>query len=225
MKFTFAQAEEGFDNHINASIRGYSDLVDDVIAYSDYFVEEGTHVVDIGCSTGAMLRRMSERHTFSKNIYYIGIDIESDFQDQWTEQYANPNISYHLQDVREFDFKNCSLVTSIFTLQFMNREDRQSVVKAIYNGLNFGGAFIFSEKTYSKSAIINEMRTFNYYDYKKKNFSEKEILDKEYKLRHMMRLMSRDEIVTMLLTAGFSLQNIDTFWQNHGFTGFVAIKR
>ena len=42
--FTFAHREEGFDNHIDMSIRHYSSLVDDIVSMSDYFVEEGTEV-------------------------------------------------------------------------------------------------------------------------------------------------------------------------------------
>ena len=30
--FTFAHSEEGFDNHTEQSIRGYSDLMNDVIS-------------------------------------------------------------------------------------------------------------------------------------------------------------------------------------------------
>ena len=52
--FTFAHREEGFDEHIEKSIRGYSQLMDDVISLSRYFVENETNVVDIGCSTGKM---------------------------------------------------------------------------------------------------------------------------------------------------------------------------
>ena len=46
--FTFAHRQEGFDEHIDWSIRGYSDLLDDVINLSRYFVEDNTKVVDIG---------------------------------------------------------------------------------------------------------------------------------------------------------------------------------
>ena len=37
--FTFAHREEGFDEHINRSVRGYSDLLQDVISLSRYFIE------------------------------------------------------------------------------------------------------------------------------------------------------------------------------------------
>ena len=45
--FTFAHREEGFDNHIEKSIRGYSYLMNDVITLSRYFVEDNTNIVDI----------------------------------------------------------------------------------------------------------------------------------------------------------------------------------
>ena len=56
--FTFAHREEGFDEHIEKSIRGYSQLMDDVISLSRYFVENETNVVDIGCSTGKMTKAL-----------------------------------------------------------------------------------------------------------------------------------------------------------------------
>ena len=41
-KFTFATSEEGFDTHIDQSVRGYSNLWTDVLKFSEYFVEDGT---------------------------------------------------------------------------------------------------------------------------------------------------------------------------------------
>ena len=41
--FTFAHREEGFDNHIEKSIRGYNNLHDDVVNLSRYYVEDYTN--------------------------------------------------------------------------------------------------------------------------------------------------------------------------------------
>jgi len=226
-KFTFAQREEGFDNHIEQSIRGYSNLMQDVLKISEYFVEDNSNVVDIGCSTGKMLKAMIKQNTFAPKADYIGIEIEEDFYRDFTEdEIKNSNLHYYRGDVRDFDFgtNNCSLITSIFTLQFMQEDQRQSVIKQIYRGLKKGGAFIFSEKTIAENPKIQEIRTFTYYDYKRQFFTSDDILDKEKKLRHMMKLNNRNELVGMCATAGFEFQSIDTFWQNHAFTGFIAIK-
>ena len=164
-KFTFATSEEGFDNHIDKSVRGYSHLWGDILNLSKYFVEDYTQVVDMGCSSGKLLKGMIEQN--NKNIphaQYTGIEIEEDFFGDYShDEEKYHQLNYFRGDVREFDFQNCSLVTSIFTLQFMSKKDRLSVVEKIYEGLNDGGAYIFAEKTICENALVQDMLTFNYF--------------------------------------------------------------
>ena len=49
-------------------------------------------------------------------------------------------------------------------------KDRSKLISQIYDGLNVGGGFIFAEKLLCSNAKIQEMMTFNYYDYKRKTF-------------------------------------------------------
>ena len=223
-KFTFATENEGFDNHIDKSIRGYSHLWGDILTLSKYFIEDYTQVVDIGCSTGKLLKGMIEQNNeHIPNAQYTGIEIEDDFYGDYTfDENKHEQLSYFRGDVRDYNFQNCSLVTSIFTLQFMSPKDRQDIINKIHSGLNTGGAFIFSEKTFSCNPRIQDMMTFTFYDYKRKNFSDKEILDKEVQLRHMMKLNSKTELYKMLDTAGFEVHN---FWQNFNFMGAIALKK
>ena len=73
--FTFAHREEGFDEHIEKSIRGYSNLLEDVISMSRYFVENDTNIVDIGCSTGKLTKAMIEHNKdHCSHGKYVGID-------------------------------------------------------------------------------------------------------------------------------------------------------
>ena len=223
-KFTFATENEGFDNHIDKSIRGYSHLWGDILTLSKYFIEDYTQVVDIGCSTGKLLKGMIEQNNeHIPNAQYTGIEIEDDFYGDYKfDEDKHEQLSYFRGDVRDYNFQNCSLVTSIFTLQFMSPKDRQDIINKIHSGLNTGGAFIFSEKTFSCNPRIQDMMTFTFYDYKRKNFSDKEILDKEVQLRHMMKLNSKTELYEMLNTAGFEVHN---FWQNFNFMGAIALKK
>jgi tRNA (cmo5U34)-methyltransferase len=225
MKFTFAQREEGFDNHIEHSIRGYSNLWNDILKYSEYFVEDDSSVIDVGCSTGKLMKAMIKQNTFAPNAKYYGIEVEEDFFagfDEDEKEYSN--LKYFKGNVLDFDFKDATLVTSIFTLQFIPEHYRRDIVQKIYNGLRHGGAFIFAEKTAAEDPRIQEIRTFTYYDYKREHFSSDDILDKERQLRHMMKLSTRQDLISLCALAGFSFKRIDSFWQNHGFTGFIAIK-
>tara|TARA_X000000950_G_scaffold151988_1_gene186986 strand:+ start:1954 stop:2649 length:696 start_codon:yes stop_codon:yes gene_type:complete len=228
--FTFAHRDEGFDNHIDSSIRGYSNLLEDIIAMSRYFVENDTEVVDIGCSTGKVTEMMIEQNDFARQATYRGVEIATGFTKDLKERQISLKTKYPStkvvfdteEDVRFTPFYNCSLVTSIFTLQFMSKKDRAEVINCIYEGLNTGGAFIFSEKTISDNSQVQEMITFNYYDFKQKSFTAEDILTKEKTLRNMMKPNTVSEIETMIYDAGFPV--LQQFWRNHNFVGFIAIK-
>ena len=228
--FTFAHREEGFDEHIEKSIRGYSHLLNDVINYSRYFVEDDTNVVDIGCSTGKLTQALlEENEDHCTKATYVGVEIAEGFyndldgrHEHISSTYPWADVNFIKDDIRNYKFKNCSLITSIFTLQFMPKRYRKLVVKRIYDGLNCGGAYIFAEKTMCENALVQDMITFNYYDYKRKSFTTEDIMDKERTLRHMMKPNTWKEIEGMLTEVGFNV--IQPFWRNHAFVGALAVK-
>tara|TARA_A200000159_G_scaffold7647_1_gene6639 strand:- start:1261 stop:1956 length:696 start_codon:yes stop_codon:yes gene_type:complete len=228
--FTFAHREEGFDEHIENSIRGYGHLLEDIVSLSRYFVENDTNVYDLGCSTGKMTQRLIEAnydHCTDANWY--GIEIADGFQEDLVKREDaihefDPNawVYFEHEDIRDTEIHNASLVTSIFTLQFMPKRDRKQVIENIYHGLNCGGAFIFSEKTICENATFQDMLTFNYYDYKRKSFDTEDIMNKERTLRHMMKPNTWNELTDMIYNAGF--KDVQPFWRNHMFVGAIAVK-
>jgi len=223
--FTFAHRQEGFDDHIDMSIRGYSGLLDDVVALSRYFVEEKTNVVDIGCSTGKLTSRIvSHNEQFCPDANYVGVEIAEGFAADLEKRSKElPHASFLFpMDIRDYTFENCSLVTSLFTLQFMPYSCRKDILQRIYDGLNTGGAFIFSEKIDTTHSRIENMLRTVYYEYKKKSFDYDDIMTKELTLQNMLKPNSWKEIEDMLNSVGFDI--VQTFWQNHLFIGAIAIK-
>ncbi len=229
--FTFAHREEGFDEHINRSVRGYSDLLQDISSLSRYFIEDETTVLDIGCSTGkvteAMLRHNSDH---CKNAKWVGVEFADGFKKDLVKREASlkkegHDVEFQHLDIKKFrGWENISLITSIFTLQFMSKKDRMEILRNIYSGLNEGGAFIFAEKTICESALVQDMITFNYYDYKRAvgKFTTEDIMDKERTLRHMMKPLTWEQVEHMVRYAGF--RTVQPFWRNHAFVGAIAIK-
>ena len=225
--FTFAHREEGFDEHINWSIRGYSDLLKDVIAFSRYFVEDDTNVVDIGCSTGKVTQALMEYNKdHAPQARYVGVEVAEGFFDDLNKRGdtlgKTGSVEFVFDDIRNYRFNNCSLVTSIFTLQFMSKKDRARVINEIYQGLNFGGGFIFAEKIDCENARLQDMMTFNYYDFKREKFDYDDIMTKEQTLRNMLKPNTWKEIEDMLDFAGFKA--VEQSWRNHNFVGAIAIK-
>ena len=229
--FSFAHRDEGFDNHIDQSIRGYNNLHADVVAMSQYFAEDDRNVVDIGCSTGKTIyEMMKQNNSFAPHAKYTGVEYASGFagdMERRAEQIGDEELGicrFINDDIRDFQFEDCTLITSLFTLQFMPPSCRKDLVKRIYHGLDWGGAFIFAEKTVSEDARIQEIMTFRFYDHKRQHFSGDDILEKEVELRHMLKPNTWRELHSLLMTAGFDSKKIQPFWQNHLFVGAIAIK-
>ena len=228
--FTFAHRQEGFDEHIDWSIRGYSNLLDDVINLSRYFVENNTKVVDIGCSTGKLTKRVMEHNNdVCPSANYVGVEVAKGFFDnmdkrktELNKKFPKLSLEFIKDDIRNYKFENCSLVTSLFTLQFMPYSSRETVIQNIYDGLNEGGAFIFAEKIDTTHSRLENMLRTIYYDFKNKKFSYEDIMTKEKTLQNMLKPNSWIEIENMLDSAGFKA--IQSFWQNHLFIGAMAIK-
>jgi|TARA_E500000178_G_C16764451_1_gene636285 tRNA (cmo5U34)-methyltransferase len=214
MKFSFATTPEGFDNHIKKSIRNYEDLVSDTITFGNYFIEDNTNVYDLGCSTGRLLHQIKENQK-NIDVNYIGLETCLGFE-------KFKDIEIHNEDIRHWTYQNASLITSIFTLQFIPLKDRAKVIESVYHGLNEGGAFIFAEKIQMQNSKLHEMMIFNYYDYKRKHFSEKEILEKEKELRNIMKPVTKKQIEEEL--SNWNWRHVDVFWQSGLFVGYLAIK-
>ena len=83
--FSFSNFADEFDTHIENSIRGYTDLRNDVVGMSKFFIEEGTQVLDIGCSEGTLLERIAGDCPVG-DVDFIGCEIEKSFLEQWKKR-------------------------------------------------------------------------------------------------------------------------------------------
>ena len=219
-KFSFTNFSKKFDEHINSSIRGYSTLRDDVVSISKYFVEDDTYVLDLGCSEGTLLRSMCEQNDHTETSQFIGVDVNESFQQHWND---TNRIRYVVDDITTMEFpKDCSFISSLFTFQFISERQRTPLLKKIYNSLVEGGGFVISEKLNSNFGKFQNMMDFLYYDFKKNNFSEKQILDKEIELRHLSKLTDENRFIHQLRNCGFN--EIQTFWRNFNFVGLICLK-
>lgn len=226
LKFSFARFADGFDDHISKSIRGYSDLLDDCVGISQYFVEDRSCVVDIGCSSGNLLGKLvGHNREHAPRATFIGLDIEESFSPQWKALEALA-VQIQVCDVRDYAFPdNCSFVTSIFSLQFIPSRDRLAVMKKIHEALRPGGALFIAEKILLQDSKIAEIVRSIYFEFKSRHFSESEILAKEQSLRHQLKPWTETKLLQALESSGFLPGDISSVWQNHAFKAFLAIKQ
>lgn len=222
--FSFAEHAPTFEAHIHNSIPSDDRRRWWMLKLGRCYVQPGTRVIDVGCSTGADLVSIRDDIQPSRpDVDYIGIDLENGFAPQWREREA-PNLKFEVCDALKFNrFNNMSLALSSFALQFIPERHKIGLLQRVHDGLVEGGALLIAEKSLAASAAIQDAVTFGYYDHKRERFTAAEILDKEASLRGFMRPWTKAQLTAALLSVGFV--EIDTFWQDGPFVGIVAVKR
>jgi len=207
-----------FDKHILESIPNYDVLFSSINKLTDYFRNDSKKIYDIGCSTGNLLNYIARTTNFKGEM--IGLDYSINLL---PKENQFPNIQFiHYNLNNSYVFNNASIIFSIFTLQFLLKENRLKLLKSVYDGLCKGGAFIIAEKVYAEVGSIQDMFTFAYYDYKKESFTEKEILDKETDLRLILKPNTTEENLNLFNEAGFS--KCYCFWKYFNFEAYICIK-
>src|SRR5258708_3771427 len=108
--FAFADHAKEFDKHISTSIPSYTGLRELCAGLSRRFIQPGTTVIDIGCTTGSLLRSVRDYNQPGRpGVRYVGIDIETKFSDQWCAKEAS-DIEFAVADARPYEgFINLSL--------------------------------------------------------------------------------------------------------------------
>jgi tRNA (cmo5U34)-methyltransferase len=216
--FSFDTIDE-FDKHIATSVSNYESIEPLINSLAEHFVEPDDNIYDLGCSTGGTLYGLS-LHGTCEGVSYVGYDISDNLLP--TENIPT-NMAFFKRDITDpkIKFFNTSFIMSIFTLQFIPREKRETLVQKVYHSLNPGGAFIVCEKIYMANGMYQSMFNSSHYDYKLRTYTAEEILDKQNTLRTIMRPLSDYSNIEMFRNAGFK---VETFWQSLNFKGYLVIK-
>ena len=208
-----------FNEHIRKSIPLYDDIQKDIADMSVYFSQSGSNIIDIGTSTGNLINKLYTLNN-NRNINFIGIDNETDMINNCLNQYKN--INFKLCDALDYDYTNSSIVTSMLSLQFMSKNKRKSLIENIYKGLNEDGVLFIVEKVKNDIIDIHDIYNDIYYDFKRLNLNDTEILDKNMSIRGIMKPLTLKENIEMLENAGF--EKIDIFFKKLNFVGIISIK-
>ena len=214
-----------FDAHINKSVPLYAQAHELALELSDFFVKKNCYVYDLGCSTGTFIRKLHLRHSKKQGANFIGVDsieemivkARSSSKDEFEE------LSFVLDDIVTIDLAKSSLITSFYTIQFIDPQLRQLIIDKIYRSLVWGGAFIMFEKVRAQDARFQDIMTQIYNEFKLSNgYSPSEIIAKSKSLKGILEPFSTQGNVDMLKRAGFT--DIMTVFKYGPFEGFMGIK-
>ena len=225
--FTFdAQVVEVFPDMISRSVPGYNTIIDTIGRLSQRYVTDNSNVYDLGCSLGAATLAMRQAIT-AKNCQLIGIDNSAAMVERckmhvnaFKGQTPVEIVEGNMQDLA---IENASMVVLNFTLQFIEPEQRQSLINKIAEGLKPGGLLLISEKISDSDEVCRDLLTDLHHDFKRANgYSELEIAQKRTALENVMLTDTLDVHQQRLTQAGFS--HISPWFQCFNFFSLIAIK-
>ncbi|MBN2340074.1 MAG: carboxy-S-adenosyl-L-methionine synthase CmoA [Deltaproteobacteria bacterium] len=225
--FSFDQTVvEVFDDMLSRSIPGYGAVLHQIGAMAKRFVMPNTNIYDLGCSLGAAT--FSVRSCVDAvGCRIFAVDSSREMMDRFERRLKRHvgviPVSVECADISDIIIENASLVIMNFTLQFIDTEQKSSILKQIYNGLQPGGAFLFSEKIVFEDAEEQVVQESLYYDLKRHNgYNDLEISQKRDALENVLKLESPTRHQQRLKAAGFS--EIYQWYRNLNFASFLAVK-
>lgn len=229
--FSFdARVANVFNDMISRSVPGYQQILEMLPTLARQFRSNNANYYDLGCSLGAGLLAMSEGLK-NLNSTLIGVDNSSAMIDQ-AQANLSPlsdilggdlTIEFLKQDLLNTRITNAAIVLMNFTLQFIPIEKRDGILKAIYSGLNNGGALILSEKIKFDDSRTNQVLIDIHHQYKSdQGYSELEIAQKRDAIINVLIPETLDTHVSRLEKVGFSV--ITPWVQNLQFISILAIK-
>ncbi|GAB0156945.1 carboxy-S-adenosyl-L-methionine synthase CmoA [Chryseobacterium sp. Alg-005] len=215
-----------FDDMVSRSVPFYDELQRMTSELAGNHAQPGSHVYDLGCSTGTTMLLMDK--TVQEGIRFIGIDDSEEMILKCREKLdnfkLNRDVDLQVADLTQtVPVQNASVVTMVLVLQFIRPINRLNIVKKIGDGMVKNGVFILIEKVLTEEKSFNREYIDYYYDFKRRNnYSELEISQKREALENVLIPYKTSENINMLHEAGFDEAEVFFKWYN--FTGIIAKK-
>ena len=215
-----------FDDMAGRSIPFYREVINISGALAEKFLPENGTVYDIGCATGNTLIFLA-KHLQGRNIRLIGYDPAEAMINKAREKSAvftySHAVEFKIDNCENCSLENADMVILNYTLQFIDRDKRDSVIKKIYDSLKPGGILLLSEKLRQSDKAVEEFNTETYESFKSGNgYSYLEIANKRQALEKVLNPDSLSGNLNLLERNGFSRIEILFKWLN--FTTFAAFK-
>tara|TARA_R110000744_G_C19323380_1_gene557841 strand:+ start:996 stop:1661 length:666 start_codon:yes stop_codon:yes gene_type:complete len=207
-KFDFSNVDD-FDNHIKLSIPNFETLDTIFSRITKEFAQPESYVLDLGCSTGRYLHNLDK----IEDTNYVGFDIVN-FKDR-RDGFSYQNLDIEEALIKYLD-KNVSTIVCMFMLQFLGQAKRNRVVNLLKKYIDKGTIILLSEKVYLEDTRLQTLLHRLHIQEKRKNFSDKEILDKDNQLSLSMFCKTQKELDKELNMIGDTTK----IWQSYNFMGY-----
>jgi len=213
-----------FDDMLARSVPHYADMLNLTVDFALKYATNSKVIYDLGCSTATTLLEIYKKS--DKDLTLIGLDSSKAMLRTANNKSCayKANLNLICGDILNEPLQISDVVISNYTLQFIRPIQRETLVNKIYNSLEDGGVFIFSEKIISEDKKLHKLYIDEYYKFKRtQGYSDFEIAQKREALENVLVPYTEDENKQMILKAGFS--HVETVFKWVNFATFIAIKQ
>jgi len=215
-----------FPDMIKRSVPGYTTIIPMIGLITEQYAQENSYCYDLGCSLGASTLAM--RHGLkNKQCKLVAVDNSPSMLERCNHYIELDNdttpVTQLCADIRNLDFKPCSVVTLNFTLQFLPPKDRDSLLKKIQNALLPGGVLILSEKIcFDEKSEQSHLEELHWLFKKANGYSDLEVSQKRSALEQVLLPNTLEEHKTRLSNTGFD--TVHLWYQCFNFMSLIAFK-
>jgi len=198
--FKFEELSD-FDSHIINSIPNYTGLLELIQAVAKDYIEKGSIVYDIGCSSGSLLNTFKD---YGAELY--GVDVVD------IRKYKNFKFIRDTGTSALSATNKINVIFAIFVAQFMGLDKNMFFVNLIKH-INNGAVCFFAEKIILNDNKLNASIQKSLLIHKRKSFTDTEILNKEEDLSGIMHPLTSSQLNNALLKH----VSYTEIWQSYNF--------
>lgn len=215
-----------FPDMIRRSVPGYETVIAMLGVFASQYVTDNSNVYDLGCSQGAATLAV-RRHIQRSAVNIMAVDNSEAMIERCrinvSADLSPTKVECRCEDIQDTPITNASLITLNYTLQFIPLEQRDRLLKKMFQGMNSGAALVLSEKIAFDDAVQQHNFTQLHHEFKSLNgYSDLEISQKRQAIENVLIPETLAVHEKRLKQAGFS--QVRCWFQCFNFASFIAIK-
>lgn len=220
------QVVKVFPDMIARSVPGYELVVPMIGLLARRYAQPGSNIYDLGCSLGAASLAMAAA-VRAEGVQIIAVDNSAAMVTRFGKLLEGRSegvpIRIDQQDILATPIENASVVVLNYTLQFIDREQRQDMLNTIASGMRENAALILSEKIRFTDPDEQAQQTAWHHDFKRtQGYSELEIAQKRDALEDVLRPDTEASHYERFQRAGLGRPR--RWFQCFSFASYVAFK-
>lgn len=220
------QVVKVFPDMISRSVPGYELLLPMIGLLARRYAQDDSRIYDLGCSLGAASLAMSMALR-SGGVDIVAVDNSEAMVNRCRKNVADSSvpvpIDVRLQNMLDTRIENASVVVLNFTLQFLDRKQRQILIDRIAAGLREGGVLLISEKICFEDQQEQADQTEWHHDFKRtQGYSDLEIAQKRNALENVLRPDTEQAHFERFKLAGLTRPRC--WFQCFSFVSYIAFK-